>query len=781
MKIQTDLSGIAGLAPRYFGDKPYSASKPNLRYLGADGQMAEGIYNPISVLGYMSPANDTTKAVTGTTSFLLSSAVVVPSRIASASTNAIFFSDEATGSTLGKVVGLDTPIDTSLDVEHTLTGLQDANYTFTTNFASATDAVTRGFRVNPSGAAFPTLNTSTRNVGSTGATHTFSFTVPPSLTNSVLVVHTFAYSNPGSPQITSITWNGTAMTNSGQGAGTTGSLTWSFGTFKLAAPANATGNIVITWTASVTTPVAYALLYTGAAQTGQITDADTATVDTGTTVSLNIDSSADWQTRVAATISRTNVTHTAGNEIEMTEIFNATNGTGKDSLFTVSTNGDNKIEDMILYQVDGTPKIFYAIKSNEATLESGGIGIADVDFSNPNDDWLTNDSSGGNKDMMALEGRSFFTLADNGNLYAFSGNRVHKIDGGPTGGTNGTVTESVLLFLGTTVDNSVTILKDAMDLKGRMWIGLHVNSDFDSENNDLSTESLSQFVGVYVWDRVSVVASMSDFVEISGARELISMHKFKGIASCFTISTDGYSEFRTWDGSKFKVTKPLGKNAHPVYRRHSVYEDTHGIYWFGKDGKVYFYGSVGEGFEDALYIIGDMTGHVTSNETFVSSGVMVAANATETVTSGVNTTGLGFYLSFTDTAGNHLKKWYPFGIETIASNAQKGHIGNVYSLVRYLPKLSTVNNIVVYCAPTGTGTDTIATLKIYFNQSTSVGWTETITENKASKGYIHIPVREAFVNSIQFEVEHSTTETLGENTFRPSVGIIDYTPVEIDK
>ena len=55
---------MGGLCPRYFGDKVFDVPNPNLRILGGDNQYAGGVANPIARLGYLTPANDTKKAVT---------------------------------------------------------------------------------------------------------------------------------------------------------------------------------------------------------------------------------------------------------------------------------------------------------------------------------------------------------------------------------------------------------------------------------------------------------------------------------------------------------------------------------------------------------------------------------------------------------------------------------------------------------------------------------------------------------------------------------------------
>lgn len=547
-QLTFNLSGIDGLAPRFYGDKPYTSSSPHLRYFGTEGQVAEGIYNPMTEIGYMNPANNTTKAVTGTTGFLLTSAVIPVPRLTAASTDAIFFADEATTGTRGKVMNLDTAIDTTLD----------------------------------------------------------------------------------------------------------------------------------------------------------------------TALEIAIVGGTEYK----------------------------------------------RIDDMVPYLLNGSSKIYYATQNTTTFNTFCHIGIANIDFGTAAETQFSG--------LPEATGRYVLVPADNGFLYAMKGRKVAKIDGTVSGGSAGTQTE-VLFF-----ENA--IIQDGIDTRGRMWIALHTLEKVASvgDSTNLDDTAIKRNAGVYVWDRLSAVANIQDFIPIEGVKSIRSLHILQGQPCCFTESVDGYTQLRMWTGTKFQVVQTLGKDAYPNYRRHSVYEGGEYIMWFGADGKIYLYGKIETGLQNALYIIGDMTNHVTSNETFSSAGVFVPANDTETVTSGVNAEGLAFYISFSDTAGNHLKKWYPFGVQTIASNAQTGEQGDVYSLVKFLPLLSTVRNVQIRCAPTSTGSTVIATIKYYFNQSSTPGQTKSVTLTEASKGYIQHQLNEQYVNSIQIEIEWNTTATLGTDTFRPSAGVVEY-------
>lgn len=59
------MTGLLGLAPRWFGDEGDTISEyPQYRYLGTKGQIAAGVYNPDRRYGFMCPSSATFTAVT---------------------------------------------------------------------------------------------------------------------------------------------------------------------------------------------------------------------------------------------------------------------------------------------------------------------------------------------------------------------------------------------------------------------------------------------------------------------------------------------------------------------------------------------------------------------------------------------------------------------------------------------------------------------------------------------------------------------------------------------
>lgn len=63
-KLYIDLSGRAGLAPKYQGDMNDSTGQPQRRYIGSANEIAEGIFSPLRRYGYMSSVSNTFVSVT---------------------------------------------------------------------------------------------------------------------------------------------------------------------------------------------------------------------------------------------------------------------------------------------------------------------------------------------------------------------------------------------------------------------------------------------------------------------------------------------------------------------------------------------------------------------------------------------------------------------------------------------------------------------------------------------------------------------------------------------
>lgn len=354
----------------------------------------------------------------------------------------------------------------------------------------------------------------------------------------------------------------------------------------------------------------------------------------------------------------------------------------------------------------------------------------------------------------------FMTRADNGFMYVFEDNKVHKVDGTETGGASGTFTKEVLRF------PSYFTTIDAVDTRGRMYIGVQANPSSGDEDVRTYSEGI---VGVYTWDRQSAVVGARDFIPLYGVRDIKKLYiEPGGDVRAICIGDDRFVQIRSISSGYGKVIKTLGISAYPE-TRDGLKILNNMVIWLGADGIWYLHGKLSPEDIEELYKIGDITGEVTGAFT---TGAIFIGNSEATQSR------QAVLASFTDaTPGSELLKWYPHGQGTISSVAQTGHIGNVYTQVVPLPAMSTVKNITINNFPTvSSGSTTIATIKIYFNQSTTPFKSHIVTQALANKGYVSIECNKPFVSSVQVEIEYSTSQTLGTDDFNPMFAVVDYDP-----
>lgn len=407
---------------------------------------------------------------------------------------------------------------------------------------------------------------------------------------------------------------------------------------------------------------------------------------------------------------------------------------------------DNTIHDLEMYMINGVQKIFYTYDKN-GTAE---VGYADTGgaFANANSDWLTTDVT--NNFSNTLINNIFMRVADNGFAYIFMDNQVHKIDGTTSGGATGTATANVITF------PPYFQITDAIDTNGRIYMPIRQ----DTSPPTIGITLANAQVGVYIWDRLSTVVNMQNYIAIPGIREIRKIYVSpKGTIRVITINSEANVEIRELQGSVFNVIETLGDDIYPNYH------DSLSVYglntsWLGNDGNIYCHGRVSENDKESFYKIGIITSSL-------GPGIMFMANA------GSRADKLSFYISDTAVGANYrLYKWSPY---TKIDGSGLAIIGNVYTLVKFLPPMSTVNYINIYCRPAGSGSGTIATIKPYFNQSTTAWASKAVTLDEAGTGLKRIEVGKPFVNTVQLEIEFSTSVNLSGNTdFSPSFAIIDY-------
>ena len=415
--------------------------------------------------------------------------------------------------------------------------------------------------------------------------------------------------------------------------------------------------------------------------------------------------------------------------------------------------------DLEIYEINGVRKLFASYK---------GTTIGDImiwDFSSTFDDnWITATVDG--TIGLGLNPHKML-VADNGFMYILDGNAVHKIDGTIAGGANGKATANVLLF------PSYFTLVDGIDLRGKTWIAVR-----RSPSTILSDVAINLFTGVYVWDRQSTQVTMSDFIPIDGVREIRAMAQFRGVPACFTVSSDGYGQLRIYNGNEFEVIEEMGQNAFPHFPD-SIQNTGNMITWLGNDGKVYSYGKPHPKSGDAFFQLGDMT--KVASGTFVG-GAIIGASEDEVIGAdiGDNRMPEAYYLSFKIASTNYVKKWYPHAVRVVSAVDNQFPIEDtVYTLVKALPKLSTINSITLYYPPIDIDDSTRnMELDIFFNQSaTRFKDARVLTNNDGAKGFKFINIGQKNVNFLQLGfrwITDLTTKGLLRNAITPSFAEVEY-------
>ncbi len=419
----------------------------------------------------------------------------------------------------------------------------------------------------------------------------------------------------------------------------------------------------------------------------------------------------------------------------------------------ISTAAGSEFTDIEIYQLNGVKTVFFSYINS-----LGGDILQYTSASTIAPQWFvvnTNVELSGSTHM-------FMRTADNGFMYIFDVNKIHKVDGSAAGGATGTITMSVMEFPG-----QITIT-DAIDLRGSLWVAIQSSTPtgFGGGTN-YTVPSLSNICGIYIWDRKSTVSGTSNFISISGVRDIRRLYTTEGgELRMITISSDGFTQIRRYNGNTFEVMVELGIKAYPVFKD-SVAVTGQFVTWLGRDGIIYSHGRLVEGEPEGLYIIGDITSETGTNP---SPGAIMMIG-----TGGYLGVEKEIWFCSEDSTQSAIypRKFSP-NLEGYAPN-----IGDVYTPVKLIPKLSTVSTIDVFCAPTtNTGTTETATISVYTNMSTTPFKVHSVTKDQTTRGYIRIPIDKPFVNSVQLKISWNPSVVIGDDTFLPMYAEVDYTPTK---
>ncbi len=759
-EIILDLSGKSGLANNFYGDADTVTPLPNLRITEEPGQIVQGLFNPYLRTGYLAPVTTTNVDLTldsAATSHLHSVEFDYVNQL-------VYWGDTANKIYVGS--GLN---DTSLLLEanldftsgapqkffrlsdlqiyqingvpklfysgvgshvHSTVGGNDYPEVKIATIPSANDSAWTAVSINPSGTTKPAVVASVRDFNAaSSSTLTTSVTVP---SGSNLCVTVITYNSSGST-VTGITFNGNAMTSVAGSAGAASGVA----VYRFVAPSAGTFNVVTTYSASSANRLNYIIVTDNTDQTNPVratTDADPDDVVLIANKRIISDNQITFFSAYSDEVLTSLLTSTVS-------LFNTTNSYGSDFLLQENSSG-------MYWQIGYADLPLTTVAADQAA-------------------WISASAVGGGLEIVYTD-HAFLRVADNGFMYAFADNKVHKIDGSATGGANGTITRNVLLF------PDYFRITDAVDYRSRLYIAIH---QYPVTVTDTTLNTFSGRCGLYVWNRISTQLSSADYIELPGVREIKKIFSSPdGQLKLITINDNGLVELRQFGyndsgGVVFPVVKTMGIGAYPqVPDGLTIGGDK--VYWMANDGKIY---CNKDNVVTNIYQAkapGTTTATLESN---VTSGAIFYGSGNETGSTGFRSNKQAISYSYNDGGTHVFEKIYPFDLKTGADATQTPAQGDVYTGVTLLPSHSVVRNVRIYNAPTtGTGTTALATIKLYFNQSTTVGMTKTISLSEASRGYVDFKINKPYIHAIQVEIEWSTSIALSGTLYLPSAAVITY-------
>ena len=422
------------------------------------------------------------------------------------------------------------------------------------------------------------------------------------------------------------------------------------------------------------------------------------------------------------------------------------------------------IMDLEIYQINGVKKMFILYK------RAGFVEIATsslpYDFASDDPIYFTSTVDGSKSTNLGTN-NAFMRVSDNGSLYVFYDNEVDEIDGSTLGGTNGTLSTGLLF-------PKNTLVLDAIDYRGNLYIA--IRNDSEDLQKDIANV-FSSNIGIYIWDRVSSVVSSNDYIPVSGLRDIKKiLISPDGNLRILGLNSEQRTIIQDFNGSKFKTVSDCGLLANPIYKD-SVAEIPNGTVWVGYDGRIFFYGKSSFNEKEGIYVIGNIS-DITVAAPKVGAILFGGAEAEAGASTGFKSWRSGLIISYKNSSNTQVvKQWDMYGTGADGVTAKQLQ-GDIFTKLEFLPKMSTVKNLMIYFPKetSVSGTTVEATIKIYFNQSLTAWASKSITYDDISKGYIDIDINKPFINSVQLEIEYNTNQSIGISNFTPSFGIMEYEP-----
>lgn len=430
--------------------------------------------------------------------------------------------------------------------------------------------------------------------------------------------------------------------------------------------------------------------------------------------------------------------------------------------------------DLEIYQINGVRTLFYTYNTGSAWR----IGVKNLTSLAYTDNWLGTAGAVTNTFEPTSNGEMKLIPSGDGFMYVLNANHVHKIDGTTIGGSTGTITADILLA------PDYFRFTHGVDFRNNLYIAVQKNDITSSHNTSFTADSLirrnfATECGVYIWNRQNSFFNTSDYIPIQGVREIRALWiSPKNDVRCITVSANGVTQIRKFNGSSFEVVKELGALAYPNYTDSLTVVGNFTV-WLGYDGILYYHGSELPGESEFLFMMGSVGGTGIQN-TF--AGALLYAGGSGYATGGTEKAyPEAFHLTYVQSSVHAIKKFFPYSNNSITGGTTTAIYPDatpIYYPVTVFPKLSTIKNFTIFMAreKSLTAATLDATLSFYKNGDTTAFMTKTITTDDIMKGYKSIEINTPFIDTLQMSCVYSTAVAITNKRFNPAYAVINYEP-----
>ncbi len=245
---------------------------------------------------------------------------------------------------------------------------------------------------------------------------------------------------------------------------------------------------------------------------------------------------------------------------------------------THSAHTSEVIDDVALYQLNGSPTLFYFFRDNT----DGDAGSYNLNATFSANETVFSGATGGavlNKDYKIIA-----EVADNNFMYVANGNAIHKFDGTTAGGAAGTVTQTVIDINGTEV------IQDIKDWRGKMLI-------LSQETDSSGFASGLRKIKLYIWNRSSTSLNFDGVINVSGVTGAISRIFLINDVPCIIAAdsvVSGTTSYllKAFDGKDFVTVREIMSSDVDDMNLDSFHAPvvvTHnGLYFFTQAGEIYY-------------------------------------------------------------------------------------------------------------------------------------------------------------------------------------------------